>query len=134
MDIAQKMNPEQLREFLSIMQATNQSIVFELTYANPVINKNYPLPNENSSFTAHIHQRAQSYFQDLWKEYGDNPHEPYRLANLRTDLLTERVLKELHSQLDKEEVILTNGCCNKPTCPTSVFYLSVLKALGDQLT
>ncbi len=109
---------ERLQAMMAEAQALNQTVTFETRHPNPgAVDR--PVDE--------IRAAAEARFPDEWSAVSQGS---YRLANLRTDLLTERVVRELADQATAGEVVLTNGCCTQPNCPTTVFYRSVLWAIG----
>lgn len=110
-------SPQFLQQMLSTMQASQNQHRFPVEYENSM--RNQEKIDEN--LIPEIHRRACAIFM--------TSTENYPLSNLRTDLIVERAVGEINSQLEKEKLILTNGCCTIETCPTTKFIGCVLKAV-----
>lgn len=122
-----------MRERLSVMQATQTDVTFETRHRHPCSDESALAALAALSPDA-VAADAETRFPDLWQRAHDCAVSPYRLANLRTDLLTRRVLSELKTAPDPDgTVVLTNGCCTVPRCPTTVFYRAVVEAVAAAL-
>ena len=113
--------PNVLQNFLAVMQATQNQVRFEVTYPNHC--KGVQL-TEKMVHPETVELKAIEIFR---RERPD-----YRVQNMATALLTKRAIEELFSQINNDEVTLTNGCCTLKTCPTTKFLECVLKAVATQ--
>ncbi len=111
-------DPLKLQQMLAYMQATQNQIRFDVKYVNYAHNIDINGINEDE-----LIQKAITIFRT------EKPN--YRVENMNTTLLTKRVLSELIPQLNKSEIILTNGCCNQESCPTTKFLECVLKGIKE---
>lgn len=114
------MNAKFLHNFLSV--ATQNTVRFDIKYQNPCKGISRLLIFDPKV----VEETAIKIFRQ------ERP--ACRLENLATNLLTERAIDEFHSQRNKEEVILTNGCCTIEACPTTTFLGCVLKAIASYYT
>jgi len=105
----------------------------QLTQTICTIDRPNPRPGRRipASFAGVVERTARRLFPTTWREHGlpGIRERPYSLDNFDTAGLTGRVLAERALQLDAKTVTLSNGCCDKKGCPTSVFQLAVLAAV-----
>ncbi len=112
-------NPEKLQNLLAFMQATHEQFRFPVTYPNLALNTNLAVDKES------LEAKTIEIFKGVRPDY--------RVQNLATNLLVERVLRELEGHIGDNEVTLTNGCCNSDSCPTTVFIGCILSAMGSKM-
>ena len=55
----------------------------------------------------------------------------YGLKYFDPHLMIERALRELEDQIEQDRVILTTGCCQSPTCVTTVFIGCILEGIDN---
>lgn len=103
---------------MSTLQVTQNTARFPVTYDNSA--KNIKLDSINL-------QELEKKAIKAFKEKKPN----YRVNNLRTDLLTKRVVDELKSQVNKDKITLTNGCCTLQDCPTTTFIGCVFTSINS---
>ena len=110
------------RRQLAIAQATGKFIT--TTHANTTIGTGF-----HPSMQSETERVAIELFPALWTVHGAMTGEYQLTGQLRTDLVTARVLAEHRPQCHEAEVTLGNGCCNVKGCPMVVFQMAVLAAL-----
>ena len=105
-----------IQRMLAVAQATQESYRFPVTYPNF---------SQGADLSANENQLENAAIELFHQRMPD-----YRVQNLATELLVKRVLSEIEDQIDKEDVVLTNGCCTIKECPTTIFIECVLRSLG----
>ncbi len=106
-----------LRDMLSTMQIETGG--FEVTFDN--LAKGVDMTKMKLVETD-VDAKAVSLFR---KERPD-----YDVRNLLSNQRTSKVMEEMASQIDKDRVILSTGCCTAPKCPVTAFLRCVLQELA----
>lgn len=114
------------RSFLSILQPLQNQVRFPITYPTPISFQKLDRLDKGKLFL--IKNKCQSYAIELFQQCLPK----YRLQNLAIEHITTRVFHELKdiNLLNTTEIILTNGCCNQTSCPTSIFIGCLLEAIS----
>jgi len=113
------MDPRAIRDLLARMQATQDRVRFPVAYPNPFPGGSVA----NAIDEAAVAKRAVELFCERRPDYN--------VRNLAVTLLVSRALDELRrADLSAPTVVLTNGCCTLPACPTTVFLGCVLDAVA----